>query len=165
MKDGPMTPEEIAGLPYRRCAGVMLVNRQGRVFVGQRIDTPGDAWQMPQGGIDAGEAPRAAALRELHEETGVTPDLVRVEAETVDWISYDLPADLLGRVWGGKYRGQKQRWFLMRYLGTDERIDITQPPTEFSEWCWLPKDELVERIVPFKRAVYARIMDEFGALI
>lgn len=156
-----MTPNEIIRLPYRPCVGVMLVNRQGRVFVGQRLDRDEDAWQMPQGGIDAGESPRQAALRELWEEIGVTPDQVRVEAETPDWLRYDLPHDLVPRVWRGRFRGQEQKWFLMRYQGGDEGIEIATEHPEFSEWRWALPDELLPHIVPFKREVYARVLDTF----
>ncbi|WP_138468965.1 RNA pyrophosphohydrolase [Poseidonocella sp. HB161398] len=156
-----MTAEEIARLPYRQNVGVMLVNAQNRVFVAQRIDNPGPALQMPQGGIDKGEDPRTAALRELEEETGVSPALVTVEAETAGWIAYDLPVDLLPRLWGGKFRGQEQKWFLLRFHGSDDQIDIATEHPEFSEWHWVPLDEVVERIVPFKRAVYEQVVDEF----
>ncbi len=157
-----MTPEQIARLPYRPCVGVMLVNRDGHVFVGQRIDTKEPAWQMPQGGIDAGEDARAAALRELVEETGVTPDLARIEAETADWVRYDLPHDLVPRMWKGRYRGQKQKWFLVRFHGDDGQIDIATPHPEFSQWRWLPPGDLAGHIVPFKRAVYTAVLDEFA---
>ena len=113
-------------LPYRPCAGVVLANGGGLIFTGERIDAPG-AWQMPQGGIDDGEAPRAAALRELAEETGVDPALVTVEAETQGWVRYDLPEHLLGKMWGGKFRGQMQKWFLLRFHGSDGDIRIDQP--------------------------------------
>ena len=119
-----MTPEEIAKLPYRPCVGVMLVNTAGHVFVGQRIDSEVAAWQMPQGGIDPGETPQIAAIRELWEETGVTADLVTIEAETAGWVPYDLPHDLVPKIWKGHYRGQEQKWVLMRFNGTDDAINI-----------------------------------------
>ena len=156
---------DIARLPYRPCVGVMLVNGAGEVFVGQRIDWPEPAWQMPQGGIDDGEEPRAAALRELREETGVTEDLVRIEAETADWITYDLPAEIVPKRWGGRFRGQAQKWFLMRFLGTDDQVRIATDHPEFSEWRWLDPAELPASIVPFKRAVYEAVLAELGGRI
>jgi putative (di)nucleoside polyphosphate hydrolase len=150
-----------AFLPYRPCVGVLLANRDGLVFAGERLDTPG-AWQMPQGGIDTGETPHDAALRELREETGVRPDLVTVEAETAGWVRYDLPPDLLGKVWKGRYRGQEQKWFLLRFHGTDAEIDIAATHPEFSRWRWLAADDLLARIVPFKRRVYAEVLAEFA---
>ena len=160
-----MTPEEIAKLPYRPCVGVMLVNSGGQVFVGQRIDNNTAAWQMPQGGIDPGETPREAALRELGEETGVSAELVRIEAETRNWIPYDLPHDLVPKIWKGRFRGQEQKWVLMRFLGADADVNIATDHPEFSEWRWLPPDELVARIVPFKRDVYQRVLDQFGEFL
>ena len=149
-------------LPYRPCVGVMLANTAGEVFVGQRIDNEGPAWQMPQGGVDEDEDPQRAALRELWEETGVMPSLVKVEAETKDWISYDLPPEIAGRIWGGKFRGQSQKWFLLRFQGSDSDINIATQHPEFSEWRWLPPEELVDAIVPFKREVYQQVLKEFG---
>ena len=161
-KTPAMTPEEIARLPYRRNVGVMLVNADGHAFVGQRFDSEEPAWQMPQGGIDKGEDPRAAALRELTEETGVTPDLVTVEAETEGWIAYDLPHDIVPRIWKGRYKGQEQKWFLLRFHGTDDQIRLdADDHQEFSEWCWLPAEEVVAQIVPFKRPVYERVIAAF----
>ncbi|MCO5126433.1 MAG: RNA pyrophosphohydrolase [Rhodobacteraceae bacterium] len=141
----------------------MLINAEGRIFAGQRLDSPVAAWQMPQGGIDEGEKPRKAALRELAEETGIAPDLVEPIAKSSDWVTYDLPPDLLGRVWGGRYRGQKQRWFLLRYLGRDDQIDIATEHPEFSEWRWVTADEMIAAIVPFKREVYQKVVAEFRA--
>lgn len=148
-------------LPYRPCAGVVLINAEGLVFAGQRIDNPGDAYQMPQGGIDEGESPREAALRELTEETGVSPSLVTIEAETPDWIFYDLPDELQGRIWGGRFCGQAQKWFLMRFSGTDADIDIKSGHPEFSQWKWLAPAQVIDRIVPFKKQVYREIFQSF----
>ncbi|MDF1668276.1 MAG: RNA pyrophosphohydrolase [Roseovarius sp.] len=156
-----MTREEIAKLPYRPCAGVMLVNADNRVFVGQRLDSGAQAWQMPQGGIDPGEDPEQAALRELWEETGVTADLVMVEAQTDGWVPYDLPHDLVPRLWKGQFRGQQQKWFLLRFHGHDGDVNIQTQHPEFSAWRWMPTDELQANIVPFKRDVYARVLKEF----
>lgn len=156
-----MTPEEIARLPYRPCVGVMLLNAAGEAFVGQRTDRDQDAWQMPQGGVEKGEAPRQAALRELEEETGVSRDLVTVVAETKGWVPYELPHDLVPRLWKGRFRGQEQKWFLMRFSGRDNQINIVTEHQEFSQWRWVPVADLVPNIVPFKRAVYEAVLAEF----
>jgi len=158
-----MTPEEIARLPYRPCVGVMLVNRDGLIFAGQRSDSDSEtpAWQMPQGGIDEGETPKAAALRELHEETGVRSDLVTVEAVTRGWLTYDLPSTLVPGIWDGRYRGQKQRWFLMRFHGSDDQIDIRSGHAEFSAWRWIGAGELQDGIVHFKRELYRHVIAAF----
>ncbi|MCF8484130.1 MAG: RNA pyrophosphohydrolase [Rhodobacteraceae bacterium] len=150
-------------LPYRPCVGVMLINAQGLIWAGQRIDAPAGvaAWQMPQGGIDEGERPKDAAYRELWEETGIQKDMVDFIAKTDDWVTYDLPPELLGKVWKGKYRGQKQKWFLLRYLGADEAIDIASEHPEFSRWKWIAAPEMIAAIVPFKRAVYEQVVAAF----
>ena len=158
-----MTPQDIDRLPYRPCVGVMLINADGEVFVGQRRDRDQDAWQMPQGGVEKDEDPAEAALRELEEETGVSPDLVEVLAETATWLPYDLPRDLVPHIWKGRFRGQEQKWFLMRFKGTDDQVNIETEHPEFSHWRWLPADQLVEGIVPFKRAVYETVVQEFEA--
>jgi len=147
-----------ASLPYRMGVGIALFNQDGRVFVGRRIDTTAEAWQMPQGGIDAGEDPRAAALRELAEETGITQAVVT--GETAGWLDYDLPPELIGKVWKGRYRGQRQKWFAMRFLGQDSDIRLDAHEPEFAEWRWVPFDQLPDLIVPFKRALYQTIVDE-----
>ena len=150
-----------SGLPYRPCVGVVLANPAGLVFAGQRIDSP-TAWQMPQGGIDPGETPREAALRELGEEIGLAPAAVTVEAESPHWLLYDLPPELVGTVWKGRYGGQRQRWFLLRYDGADEAIDIATAHPEFDRWQWMTPAALIEAIVPFKRDVYRQVFAEFA---
>lgn len=139
----------------------MLVNPAGLVFAGQRIDSPVPAWQMPQGGIDDGETPKAAALRELREETGVTAGHVTLVDRTPGWLTYDLPPELLGKVWGGRYRGQRQRWFLFRFHGPDSAVRIDGDHPEFSVWDWVQADRMLAEIVPFKRAVYAAVIAAF----
>lgn len=155
-----MTARPEGGLPYRPCVGVMLLNAEGRVFVGQRVDTDADAWQMPQGGVDAGETLEGAALRELKEEVGT--DRVAVLGRTRDWLYYDLPEALAGKVWGGQYRGQCQHWFAMRLLGGDALIDIETAHPEFAAWDWVTVSRLPELAIDFKRPVYRAVVAEMG---
>lgn len=160
-----MTPEDIAKLPYRPCVGIMLTNADGAIFVGQRLDRDTDAWQMPQGGVDPGEDSETAALRELEEETGITTELVTITAQSKGEIPYDLPHELVPKLWKGRYRGQAQRWFLMRFNGRDAQVDIQTKVPEFAAWKWLPADQLVDAIVPFKKEVYRKVMAEFQDLL
>lgn len=157
-----MTPAEIARLPYRPCVGIMLANPAGQVFVGRRRDRYREAWQMPQGGIEPGEDAATAALRELGEEVGLPPALVRIEAMTAAPLAYDLPPEAVPGFWGGRFRGQAQTWVLMRFLGQDADIDIATPEPEFSVWRWSPVAELVAQVVDFKRGVYAQVVAELG---
>ena len=159
------------GLPYRPCVGVMLLNSEGRAFVGRRADRGGQPegagmwWQMPQGGLDEGEEPEAAARRELAEETGVRR--ARFIGRTRDWLYYDLPNELIGIAWEGRYRGQKQMWFAARFEGPESEIDISPREghhQEFDAWRWVTLKELPGLVVPFKRKVYLRVIEEFGAL-
>ncbi len=159
----PLTAEQAARLPYRPCVGIMLLNRENKVFVAQRLDMRSEAWQMPQGGIDKGETPRAAAFRELSEETGTTE--AEILAESKGWLDYDLPLELLGRLWKGRYRGQRQKWFAMRFLGSDSDIDIETEVPEFSAWKWADFEDLPSLIVPFKRALYRQVVEEFRPLL
>lgn len=149
-------------LPYRPCAGVMLMNRDGQVFVGQRLDSTLEAWQMPQGGIDEGEEAIDAAVRELREETGVMPDKVRLIAEAPGEFLYDLPDDMIGRIWKGKWRGQRQRWFLFAFEGEDGDIDIATPEPEFRAWRWADPADLPTMIVPFKKTLYEQVLAAFA---
>jgi len=148
-------------LPYRSNVGIMMVNEKGYVFVGQRLDNNQNAWQMPQGGIDAGEDPETAAYRELLEETGVKKQDVRFVASSSQWLSYDLPEDLIPILWNGKFRGQKQKWFLFKFLGEDVDINIATEHPEFSKWKWISKENLLKEIVPFKKSVYENVLKEF----
>ncbi|NCP12140.1 MAG: RNA pyrophosphohydrolase [Sphingomonadales bacterium] len=152
-------------LAYRPGVGIMLVNADGKVFVGQRIDNRAEAWQMPQGGVDKGEDWLDAAWRELEEETGVARTKAELIAEASEEFVYELPDALIGVLWKGKYRGQRQRWYLMRFTGDDGDVDIATEHPEFREYAWKSPHELVELIVPFKRALYRRIVTEFSPLI
>ena len=150
-------------LPYRPCAGIMLLNADGLVFVGQRIDAQVEAWQMPQGGIDDGEDPEATALRELGEETGIAPEHVALIAAAPDELFYDLPDELVGRVWKDKWRGQRQRWFLYRFLGSDADVNIATAHPEFEAWRWVQPETLPDIIVPFKKALYEQVLAAFAS--
>ena len=156
-------------LPYRPCVGVMVLNGEGRAFIGRRIDGPEHVdethvWQMPQGGVDTGEDPWLAALRELYEETNIRS--IEKLGEIADWLSYDLPSDLIGHAWSGRYRGQTQRWYALRFTGEESEIDIAHPAgghkPEFVEWRWEPVANLPGLIIPFKRPVYERVVKEFA---
>jgi len=153
---------DINALPYRPCVGIMLINPAGLVFVGQRIDNLVEAWQMPQGGIDEGEDPQTAAMRELGEEIGT--EKAEIIAESASWLNYDLPVDLIPKVWKGRYRGQRQKWFAMRFLGTDADINIETSHPEFAAWRWVEHHQLPDLIVPFKRDLYQEIVAEFAPL-
>jgi putative (di)nucleoside polyphosphate hydrolase len=150
---------------YRRGVGVMLLNRDGKVFVGARIDNTDEAWQMPQGGIDEGEEPWATALRELEEETGISPQLVERIAECPERLKYELPEEIRGRLWGGKWIGQDQDWYLARFLGSDADVNIATGHPEFRDWKWIEPAELPELIVSFKRELYRRLLREFAAYL
>ena len=154
-------------LGYRPCVGVMLVNEDGRVFVGRRIDNKeGDWWQMPQGGVDEGEDLEAAALRELAEETGARAEHVTIIDRMADTIRYDLPEELIGKLWGGKYRGQEQVWYLARFSGADDDIDLeAHDPAEFCDWKWADPEQLPQLIVPFKKRVYRAAVEAFRELV
>jgi putative (di)nucleoside polyphosphate hydrolase len=147
-------------LPYRPCVGIMLFNRDGKVFVGKRIDQTVEGWQMPQGGIDQGETPKQAVLRELQEEVGTAK--AEIIAEMDDWVTYDLPAHLIGVAFHGKYRGQRQKWFALRFTGGDGDINLTAHEPEFSAYRWVGLEELPGLIVPFKRDSYKQVIAGLG---
>lgn len=149
-------------LPYRPCVGMMILNAKNQVFVARRIDTLVEAWQMPQGGIDEGEEPHTAVLREMEEEIGTNK--AEILAESRGWLSYDLPEHLVSQLWGGKYRGQKQKWFALRFTGTDSDINIATKHPEFSQWKWVEPAQVPDLIVPFKRELYQSIVQEFSSL-
>jgi len=149
-------------LPYRPAVGVMLLNAEDKVFVGQRLDSTLEAWQMPQGGTDPGEDSREAALRELEEETGISRKLIEIIACASRQLDYDLPADLVGKLWKGRYRGQRQTWYLARFLGRDEDVNIATHEPEFRAWRWVDARDLPRLIVPFKKALYEAVLVEFA---
>ena len=149
-------------LPYRPCVGLMVLNREGKIFVGKRIDQTIESWQMPQGGIDPGEEPSETALRELGEEIGTTK--VEFLREHPEWLTYDLPPQLVGVAWEGRYRGQKLKWFAVRFVGTDADINLKTEHPEFSDWKWAAIGDLLGLIVPFKREIYAKVIAAFSDL-
>ena len=159
----PLSEEEIARLPYRPCVGISLFNQKGQVFVAQRIDNPGPAWQMPQGGIDAHEEPLQAAWREMREEIGT--DRARYIGESKDWLQYDLPVELVPQIWKGRFRGQRQKWYAFRFVGEDRDINIATEDPEFSAWRWADLEEIPDLIVPFKRKLYQELAAEFAPLV
>ncbi len=174
MRTEPARSTSSSELPYRRCVGIMLLNREGLVFIGRRRFEAGPehvadgyAWQMPQGGIDSGEDPYEAALRELYEETNVRS--VSLLAEAPEWYPYDLPSAVAGRAWKGRYRGQTQKWFALRFTGQDDEIDIHHPAggrhrAEFDAWRWERMSRLADLIIPFKRPVYEKVVAAFSRL-
>lgn len=163
--------QDFSHLPYRPCVGIMLINPEGHIWIGQRIgkwagDISEQRWQMPQGGIDKGEEPVDAALRELEEEIGTAK--AEILAESADWLTYDLPDDALGIALKGKYRGQKQKWFAMQFLGKDADIDVSERPghkAEFSDWRWASMSDVVNSVVSFKRSIYSDLAREFSGLV
>ena len=150
-------------LPLRLGVGIVLINSENKIFVGRRIDNPVNSWQMPQGGVDKNENLLNAAFRELREETGVKN--VKLIKEIDTWLTYDLPKNLLGKLWNGKYRGQRQRWFVMRFIGKDEEVNVKTKNAEFKEWKWIAVDQLTNVAVDFKLQIYKKISEELNMLI
>ena len=156
---------DVSKLEYRKNVGMVLINTNGHIFAGKRLDNNSDAWQMPQGGIDKGETPEAAAFRELSEETGIHHSKARLIGATAGWLSYDIPVELIPKLWNGQYRGQEQKWFAFEFLGKDSDINIITKEPEFSEWAWKSKKDLLSSIVPFKLEVYQKVFSELGHLV
>jgi len=147
---------------YRPCVGIVLI-KNGSIFAGQRLDYNSNAWQMPQGGIEKNETPKRAAVRELKEETGIKKKHIKIILESKNWINYDLPKELVPKLWNGKFVGQSQKWYAMEFLGTDSDIDINTKNPEFSKWKWMTKNKLLDSIVPFKKVVYENILSQFSS--
>ena len=156
---------DVSKLEYRKNVGMVLVNTNGHIFAGKRLDNNSDAWQMPQGGIDKGETPEVAAFRELSEETGIHHSKARLIGATAGWLSYDIPVELIPLLWNGQYKGQEQKWFAFEFLGKDSDINIITKEPEFSEWAWKSKKDLLSSIVPFKVEVYQKVFSELGHLV
>ena len=156
---------DVSKLEYRKNVGMVLVNTNGHIFAGKRLDNNSDAWQMPQGGIDKGETPEVAAFRELSEETGIHHSKARLIGATAGWLSYDIPVELIPLLWNGQYKGQEQKWFAFEFLGKDSDINIITKEPEFSEWAWKSKKDLLSSIVPFKLEVYQKVFSELGHLV
>lgn len=163
MKYKTVEKDTFTKLPFREGVGMMIIDKNNRVFVGKRIDSKANAWQMPQGGIDLGETPSAAALREMKEEIG--SDDGYIIAESKNWYSYRVPDFLIPKLWGGRYCGQKQKWFLIRFTGEDSDININTKIPEFEAWKWVAFDELLEYIIPFKLKLYEQIIQEFKEIL
>ena len=157
-----MIKNKIHKKKYRPCVGIVLI-QNGKIFSGQRLDYKSDAWQMPQGGIEFNENPLDAAIRELEEETGIKQKNIKLISETKKWINYDLPKELIPKLWNGKFVGQSQKWFAMEFLGSDSDVNINTKNPEFSKWQWMTKNKLLESIVPFKKRVYENILSQFSA--
>ena len=160
-----MSVIDVSKLEYRKNVGMVLINTKGYIFAGKRLDNNTDAWQMPQGGIDEGETPEVAAFRELSEETGIHHNKARLIGATSGWLSYEIPLELIPKLWNGQYRGQKQKWFAFEFLGKDNDININTQEPEFSQWAWKSKRDLLSSIVPFKVEVYQKVFLELGHLV
>jgi putative (di)nucleoside polyphosphate hydrolase len=158
-----MSDDNNKHLPYRLGVGMMIINAENMVFLGKRVDAKIDGWQMPQGGIDLGETPSKAALREMQEEIGSNQG--HIVAESKNWYSYNLPSFLISRLWNGAYRGQKQKWFLIRFTGQDGDINIHTAHPEFADWKWAHVNELTDLIIPFKKRLYSAVIEEFAPIL
>lgn len=155
--------EDYSDLPFRPGVGMMILNKEKKIFVGRRLDSKANGWQMPQGGIDLGETPSHAAMREMHEEIGSSSG--KIIAESKRWYSYRVPKFLVPRLWNGKYCGQKQKWFLIQFLGNDSEINLNTDLPEFEQWKWVDVKELPKIVIPFKRKLYYKVMNEFRDII